>query len=130
MDQPTSPPTSRTTTGALLARFSDAIDTQAWDDLADLLAPAFRGAYVHTGETFDRDAFVALNRDYPGSWRFEREALVDGGDQAVLRARVSDATGASDEVHYVATFAASRDGRLTEITEVWAEVAAPDPTRR
>lgn len=118
------------TTATLLARLADAIDAQDWDGLDALLAPDFTGHFVHTGETFGRAAFVALNRDYPGAWRFEREALVDGGAEAVLRARVSDATGESDEVHHVASFATSRDGLLTELTEVWAEVSAPDPSRR
>ena len=118
------------TTATLLARLSERIDARDWDGLEALLAPGFVATYVHTGETFDAAAFVALNRDYPGAWRFEREDLVDGGDRAVLRARVSDATGVSDEVHHVASFGASRDGLLTELTEVWAEVTRPDADRR
>lgn len=116
--------------GALLTRFADAIDAQEWERLEALLAPGFRASYAHTGEVFDRAGFVALNRDYPGDWRFEREQVVDAGDEAVLRATVSDATGTSDEVHIVATFGSARGGLLTSVTEVWAQVTAADPERR
>ncbi|CAN7464529.1 nuclear transport factor 2 family protein [Knoellia sp. LjRoot47] len=114
----------------LLTRFADAIDAQDWEALDTLLAPGFRARYAHTGETFDRAGFVAVNRDYPGNWRLEREQVVDAGDEAVLRATVSDATGTSDEVHVVATFAAASGGVLTSVTEVWAQVTAADPDRR
>jgi hypothetical protein len=117
-----------TTTAQLLLTFSDRIDAQDWDGMSALLAPDFRARYVHTGETFDRDAFVALNRDYPGSWRFEHEDVVDGGDRGVLRSRVSDATGASDAVFHVATFAtAGPDGLLHELVEVWADQVSEVP---
>lgn len=121
---------SHATAGTLLMRFADAIDAQEWETLASLLAPGFRASYAHTGEIFDRAGFVAVNRNYPGDWRFEREQVVDAGDEAVLRARVSDATGTSDEVHVVATFGSANDGVLTSITEVWAQVTAADPDRR
>lgn len=115
----------------VLVRLSDAIDAQDWDGLADLLAPGFTAHYVHTGESFDRDAFVALNRDYPGSWRFVHEEVVDGGERGVLRARVTSADGSSDEVHYVASFATVDDhGLLRELVEVWAEVTRPEADRR
>ncbi|KGN36826.1 nuclear transport factor 2 family protein [Knoellia subterranea] len=118
------------TAGELLVRFATHIDDANWDGLADLLADDFRARYSTTGEEFDKQGFVALNRDYPGRWRFEREDVVDAGDRAVLRARVSDATGTSDETHFVATFATARAGQLTEIVEVWAEVAQVPLDRR
>ena len=80
-------------------------------------------SYHHTGEEFDGEQFVALNRDYPGRWRFVREVVVDAGSTAVLRARVSDAAGASPETHYVASFGTVDDaGRLIVLEELWAEV--------
>src|SRR5690606_19818831 len=108
----------------------DRIDAQDWAGLAALLAPDFRARYVHTGEEFDRDGFVALNRDYPGAWRLEQPDVVDGGARGALRARVSDATGASDDVYHVATFAtAGPDGLLHEIVEVWADAVAEPPSQ-
>jgi hypothetical protein len=114
------------TAGAALTRMAAAIDTQDWEGLAALLAPDFRARYQHTGEEFDGEQFVALNRDYPGQWRFVREVVVDAGSTAVVRARVSDAAEESPEVHYVASFGTVDDaGRLVVLEELWAEVVAP-----
>ena len=114
------------TAGQALHQMAKAIDAQDWSALAALLAPGFRALLCHTGEQLDAERFVALNRDYPGSWRFVAEAVVDAGTTAALRGRVSDATGATDEVHCVASFAAvDAAGRLTALDEVWAEVGAP-----
>ncbi|MFC7486804.1 nuclear transport factor 2 family protein [Knoellia sp. CPCC 206453] len=116
--------------GALLVTFAACIDAADWEGLATLLAEDFECRYATTGEVFDKDAFIAVNRDYPGRWRFEREDIVDAGERGVLRARVSDATGQSDETHFVATFATARAGLLVEIVEVWAEVTPVPLDRR
>lgn len=111
------------TAGEALRQFSDAIDSQDWGGLAGLLSPGFHGRYVHTGETFDAESFVALNRDYPGTWRFEWEDVVDGGDRGVGRARVSN----EEAVYYVASFVRVADGLIAELVEVWTdEVKPPD----
>ena len=116
----------------MLSALAHAIDTRDWVALAALLSPAFTARYPHTGETFDAGQFVALNRDYPGVWRFQELAVVDAGRQGVLRARVSDATGETDEAHHVASFAVVDDeGRLAELVEIWAEESSPpDGDRR
>ena len=112
--------------GAALTLFAEAIDAQDWAGLAALLAPGFTARYCHTGETFDAEEFVALNRDYPGRWRFAAELVVDGGATAALRARVTDAEGVSDEAHCVASFGVvDATGLLTSLDEVWTEVTAP-----
>lgn len=118
------------TAGALLTAFAGCIDAQDWEGLTALLSDDFACRYATTAETFDKDAFIAVNRDYPGRWRFEREDVVDAGERGVLRARVSDATGETDETHFVATFATARAGLLTEVVEVWAEVAPVPLDRR
>jgi hypothetical protein len=126
MDTSTSFSTStETSCGAVLQRFADLIDAQDWDGLGALLAPGFTGRWVHTGETFDGPHFVALNRHYPGSWRFQVEQVVDAGPTAVLMGRVTDET----DTYYVATFARSRQGLLTDLTEVWTDAVMVPPVR-
>ncbi|MDQ3416937.1 MAG: nuclear transport factor 2 family protein [Actinomycetota bacterium] len=102
------------------------IDTQEWDDLPDLLDPDLRVEYVHTGELFGRDAFVGVNRDYPGRWRGYVDAVVASGERVVARVRVSD--GAA--TFHVASFGTVRHGRIVELVEVWADEAAPPAERR
>lgn len=106
-----------------LTRFADAIATRDWDALAAVLAPGFSARLVHTGETFDRDGFVAFNRDYPGPWTFTREDLVAAGAAGVLRARVSSGRA----TYYAASFATlDDDGRIAELLEVWTDAVAAD----
>ncbi len=106
------------TAAATLTKFSDAIDRQDWPGLLTLLAPGFAGHYVHDGQRFDRDSFVAFNRAYPGSWRFRWVDVVDAGDRAVGRAEVADGT----ETYYVASFiTVDTAGKITDLTEVWTD---------
>lgn len=110
-----------------MARFARTIDERDWDALPGVLAEDFSARFVHTGETFDRAGFVALNRDYPVVVRFLVEDLVADGDRAVLRARVTDGR----DTWHVASFATiDADGLLTDLVEVWAEVGDPEPDRR
>ena len=110
-----------------LARFAEIIDARDWDALPGVLAADFTARFVHTGETFDRAGFVALNRDYPIVVRFLVEDLLADGERAVLRARVTDGR----DTWHVASFATvGADGLLTDLVEVWAEVGAPEPDRR
>lgn len=51
---------------ALLRALASTIDDRRWSDLPALLAPDFRTRLVHTGETFDRSAWIRFNADYPG----------------------------------------------------------------
>jgi SnoaL-like domain len=116
-----------TSARATLTRFAEIIDGRDWDRLPDLLAPEFSATFVHTGESFDRDGFVALNRNYPIVVRFLVEDLVVEGERAVLRARVTDGA----DTWHVASFATiGSDGLIAELVEVWAETTSPDPARR
>lgn len=117
---------SHPSTAALLRRLADAVDTQDWEALSGLLADDTRVRFAHTGEVLDVPAYVALNRDYPGRWHFTTEEIVDGGERAVLRARVSD----GQETHAVVVTAGSRDGLLRDVVEVWAEVGVAVPSER
>ena len=110
-----------------LTRFADLVDARDWERLPDVLAPGFSARFVHTGETFDRDGFVALNRDYPIVVRFLVEDLVATGDRAVLRARVTDG---SDTWHVASFATVSADGLITDLVEVWADTAGPESERR
>jgi ketosteroid isomerase-like protein len=111
----------------LLTRLAAAVDAEDWSVLRALLADDAVVRYEHTGEELDATAYVALNRDYPGRWRFEPQEVVDGGDRAVLRARVSDGA----ETHAVVVLASVLGGRLVDLVEVWAEVGVqPGSGRR
>lgn len=103
---------------APLLRYADALDRQDWPGLRALLGDGFRADFVHDGRTFDADAFVAFQADYPGDWRVSVLDHVREGDRAVVRCAVTDGR----ETYGVATFArVGGDGRLREVVEVWTE---------
>jgi hypothetical protein len=101
----------------LMRALWERIDDADWDGLARMLGPEFRAEYVHTGETFDRDAFVRLNREYPGRWHATVEEMLREGPCAVTRTRVTD--GAT--TYFVASFGEEKDGALVRLVEVWAD---------
>jgi SnoaL-like domain len=117
--------------GDLLRRLCDAIDAHHWDELPALLDDEFECRYVHTGESFDKDAWVRLNAEYPGFERLIVEDFVASGDRAVARCHVTG-RGETKVNHFeVATFISAGGGLITEMTEVWTDVeqSAPNGTR-
>jgi SnoaL-like domain len=109
-----------------LQEFWARIDAQDWDGLAALLDPGLRAHYSHTGENFDAEGIVHLNREYPGRWHATIEDLVGAGDRAVSRVRVSD----GQQTYHVASFATVRSGRIAGLVEVWAESGQAPPAAR
>ena len=99
------------------------IETQQWDKIPDLLDPAVQVRYVHTGELLDAESYVRLNRDYPGRWHAAVHDMVGDGDRAVSRTRIYDA----GQTFWVASFATTRDGRITELVEVWTDAGQQPP---
>jgi hypothetical protein len=113
---------------SLLTRLCDLIDAHRWTDLPPLLHDDFVCRYVHTGETFDRDSWVRLNAEYPGFDRMVLHDLVGSDDRAAARCHVTGYAESGDLAHFeVATFITVRDGRITEMTEVWTDVAQTPP---
>lgn len=112
--------------GAVMSELWGMMDSQEWDSLGRVLDPDLRVEYVHTGETFGRDAYMALNRDYPGAWRTEIVELVADASHAAARVRVTDGS----ETHYVASFGTIEGGLITKLVEVWAESGVDVPAAR
>lgn len=111
----------------LLTRLAEVIDARQWDNIPPLLHPDFTCHYVHTGETFDRHGWVRLNAEYPDFDRFVLADRVGSGDRAASRAHVTGWAGTELNHFEVATFITSRDGLITEMTEVWTDVAQTPP---
>ena len=115
----------------VIQHVAEVIDTHRWDELPALLHPDFSCRCVHTGEEFDRDAWVRLNVDYPGFDRFVLEDCVGDGDRAASRAHVTVVSGGQVQHFEVAAFVTVREGLITEMTEVWTDVeqSAPEGAR-
>ena len=114
-----------------LSGLMTAIDERRWEDLSAFLHPDFTCRLVHTGEVFDRDAWVTFNAGYPGFGRLIVEDLVGSGDAAASRALVWGRSEAGVQHFACASFAHLRDGLIVELVEVWTalEQDAPEGTR-
>lgn len=111
----------------VLASLWELIGSEQWDGISDLLDPQVRISYVHTGEVFDGAGFVRLNREYPGRWHVDVLDMVGDDRRAVSLASLRGGA----ETYWVASFATTRDGRITELTEVWTDGGQePPPSRR
>ena len=115
----------------MLNRLANVIDGHRWEDLPGLLHQDFSCRYVHTGEHFDRDAWVRLNAEYPGSQNFVLEDCVGQAERAAGRVHVT--AESEGQLHHfeVATFITVHDDLISDMTEVWTGVdeAAPVGTR-
>lgn len=115
-------------TTTLLTRLAAVIDAHDWAGLPDLLHDDFTCRLVHTGEVFDKEQWVRFNADYPGFERMHLDDLVTDGDRGVLRATVvGRGDGGERLVFAVASFATVRDGLVSELVEVWADVDQQPP---
>jgi hypothetical protein len=99
----------------------------AGEALPALLHDEFVCRFVHTGETFDRESWVRLNARYPGFDRLVLKDLVASGTRAVGRCHVTGHVDGRLAHFEVATFVTSRDGLISEMTEVWTDVAQTPP---
>jgi len=102
------------------------IETQQWDKIPDLLDPTVQVSFVHTGEVMDAESWVRLNRDYPGRWHAVVHDMVGDGDRAASRTRVYD----GEQTFWAASFATTRNGRITELVEVWTDAGQQPPPDR
>lgn len=91
-----------------------------------VLAPTFRAEFPQSGERFDRDGFLRLNRDYPGDWHIRLVSVVDGSDCIVTEVEV-DIDGRTDRA---VSFFHVREGKVAALREYWPEPFAVPEWRK
>lgn len=111
----------------LLTGLCEAIDAHRWGDLPALLHDDFRCRYSHTGESFDKDSWVRLNAEYPGFEHLVVQDMVSSERRAVARCHVTARIDGRLAHFEVATFVVAEHGLVTDMTEVWTDVAATPP---
>lgn len=105
----------------------EAIDAHRWDDLEQYLHPEFNCRLVHTGETFSRDGWIRFNAEYPGFDTLTIEELVGSGDRAACRSHITGRVEGGVEHFECASFVQLRDGLISQLTEVWTDIAQQPP---
>lgn len=64
-----------------------------------------------------KDNFLAVNKNYPGTWRITILRIIAEGDQVASEVRV-DIDGRTD---YAVSFYELRDGKIIKETDYWPE---------
>jgi ketosteroid isomerase-like protein len=103
-----------------------AMEARDWSGVERVLAPTFRAEFPQSGERFDREGFLRLNRDYPGDWHIRLVSVVDGSDCIVTEVEV-DIDGRTDRA---VSFFHVREGKVTALREYWPEPFAVPEWRK
>jgi ketosteroid isomerase-like protein len=96
-----------------------------WDGARATLADGFTCDYPETGESFQADGYIAMNRAYPGDWTILVDEVLAEGNRVVARIRVP----LGDQLFHCLSFADVEDGRIASSTEFWLTdraIAPPD----
>jgi len=126
------PASGETANRALVLTFWAHVGARRFAEAGALLADAIEVAWPASGEVLTREQFVRANAEYPGDWATLVERLVARGDEVVSATRVY-ARQDPAQAFYAVSFFTVEDGRITALTEYWADVdrdAAPAVARR
>lgn len=93
------------------------MEARDWSRVASLLGPAFRAEFPQSGERFDRDGYLTLNRDYPGNWHIRIGPVVDGDATIVTEVEVD----IDDRTERAVSFFQVHEGLITSLREFWPE---------
>ena len=105
----------------------EGMEARNWDAVRRLLAEDLVVTWPQTRERIrDADAFVELNRTYPGDWHITVEEVLSEGDRAAARVIVVN----GEDVCYASGFYRVREGRIVEATETFADPGQPPYDRR
>ncbi len=104
----------------------NAMEAREWSMVRDLLAPEFRAVFPQSGERFDRDGYLKLNREYPGEWHIRICTVVESVEWIVTEIEV-DIDGRTDRA---VSFFQVRSGKVTALREFWPEPFAVPEWRR
>ena len=104
----------------LVRRFWSALGDQDWEGAAATLAEDYTGEWPQSRERIaGREAFVAINAHYPGTWRITVERLVVDDAQVATRVSLTDHERGRTEV--AVSFFAIRDGLIYHQEDWWPE---------
>ena len=105
----------------LWQRFQD----RDWNGARELLADGFVAEWPHSRERIvGADAFIEVNRRYPGDWSLALRHIVADGDRVVSEVEVEHA---EDGVFCAASFFELREGLIERAREYWVAAGSEEP---
>jgi ketosteroid isomerase-like protein len=106
--------------------FWSAIEARDWERVHEVCDERFVYTLPQSGERFDRERFVRMNREYPGDWHLSIDTLVEGGELVVTEVAVSS----DARVDRAVSFFEVRGDKILSLREYWPEPFAIPEWRR
>lgn len=98
------------------------MNARDWDGVGRLLDGGFSATWPQTAERIpDPQAYVGLNRSYPGTWKIKVRSVEPTVEGAVVRALISNG---GEEVHAIG-FYRIMGGRILSAEEYFADCGTP-----
>lgn len=99
------------------------MEARDWDGAAAMLSSTVHVEYTETGEVFDGDNFLAMNRAYPQGWTIEVVQVVADADSVAAQVRVLH----GDNTFWCAGFYEVADGVIASGVEHWVTQESEAP---
>jgi hypothetical protein len=113
--------------GDIVRAFFECMEARDWAGAGRHLSPTVHIEYTETGERFDGDNFLAMNRAYPDGWTIAVEETIADGDRVAAQVRVTH----GDDTFWCAGFYRVADGVIVSGVEHWVnERSQPAPAWR
>ena len=107
----------------VVREFFEQMEAREWDAAGALLSPGLRIEYTETGEVFEGDNFLAMNRAYPEGWAIEVVETVGDGSRVAAQVKVD----LGDETFWCAGFYEVTDGVIESGVEHWVTQGSEQP---
>ena len=98
-------------------RFWEVLEDRDWTRLTGLLDPQFIAIWPQSGEQYNREGFITVNRLYPGDWHIHIRNVLGSDIWAVTEIDV-EIDGRLDRA---VSFFRVHDDRIIELREYWPE---------
>lgn len=105
------------TAAITIQAFWDALQARKWDEVSELLHESFRAEFPQSGEHFNRQDFIRMNRFYPGAWDIRLRDLFEYKGRVVTEVEVT----LNGRTERAISFFQVRNGKVIELREFWPE---------
>lgn len=106
-----------TTRADIVRSFWAAVQARKWDYVEGLLDACFRAELPQSGESFDREHYILMNRYYPGDWAVRLRDIHECEQCIVTEVEVDIDT----RIDRAISFFRVQEGKIVNLREFWID---------
>ncbi len=103
--------------GTLIKFFWENFQGRKWEIVKSLLDESFFANFPQSGEIFDREHYVEMNRKYPGNWQIEVQRIFKTENLWISEVKIV----LDDHIDWGIGLFKIKNGKIFELCEYWAE---------